>query len=53
MAGGILYMTPKTLKRYNLKWPEVKLFFIGDVFLYPISPKDPPEDTFKALSIIR
>jgi hypothetical protein len=25
MAGA--YMTPETLKRFNSKWPEVKIFF--------------------------
>jgi hypothetical protein len=26
-------MTPKTLKGYNSKWPEVKIFFNLDIFL--------------------
>jgi hypothetical protein len=26
-------MTPKTLKRYNSKWPEVKIFSNLDIFL--------------------
>ncbi len=27
------YVTPKTLKRYNSKWPELGIFFILDLFL--------------------
>ncbi len=31
MAGA--YMTPKNLNIKNSKWPEIKIFFILDLFL--------------------